>query len=86
VGRELPAKIRANPIVTIPSHVVLIGRVMGLLSGVSRSLDSKVDLIRTVLPYALGTPPAAPVSGETKPRSPKPNAAAVSRPGPPPGV
>ena len=52
VGRELPDKIRENPIVRIPSHVVLLGRVLGLLSGVSRSLGSRVDLVRTILPYA----------------------------------
>ncbi len=52
VGRELPDKIRENPIVRIPSHVVLLGRVLGLLSGVSRSLQSRIDLVQTILPYA----------------------------------
>jgi len=52
VGRELPDKIRENPIVRIPSHVVLLGRVLGLLSGVSRSLKSRIDLVQTILPYA----------------------------------
>jgi len=96
VGRELPEKIRANPIVRIPSHVVLIGRVMGLLSGVSRSLESKVDLIRTVLPYALGTPPASPAPDPSAPEGRKRRASkrkgpvgprpGVNRPGPPPGA
>jgi hypothetical protein len=31
--------------------------VMGLLSGVSRSLGSQVDLVRTILPYVLGARP-----------------------------
>ena len=57
IGRELSERIRENPIVRIPSHVVLLGRVMGLLSGVSRSLGSEVDLMRTILPYALGPAP-----------------------------
>ena len=56
VGRELPDKIRENPIVRIPSHVVLLGRVLGLLSGVSRSLGSRIDLVRTILPYAFERP------------------------------
>jgi predicted unusual protein kinase regulating ubiquinone biosynthesis (AarF/ABC1/UbiB family) len=62
---ELGAEIRRNPIVVIPSHVVLLGRVLGLLSGVSRSLGSKVDLLPVVLPYVFGgggsapTPPPA---------------------------
>ena len=51
---EIPEMIRANPIVRVPSHVVLIGRVLGLLSGLGRSLGSRVDLLRTLLPYALG--------------------------------
>jgi predicted unusual protein kinase regulating ubiquinone biosynthesis (AarF/ABC1/UbiB family) len=53
VRRELPDQIRENPVVRVPGHVVLLGRVLGLLSGVSRTLGSKVDLVRTVLPYAL---------------------------------
>ena len=83
VGRELPEKIRANPIVTIPSHVVLIGRVMGLLSGVSRSLDSKVDLMGTLLPYALEAPPT---SRAPNPGSASAPSAALNRPSPTPGA
>jgi predicted unusual protein kinase regulating ubiquinone biosynthesis (AarF/ABC1/UbiB family) len=62
LGGELPEMIRRNPIVRVPSHVVLLGRVLGLLSGISRTLESKVDLARTIFPYALGTapPPARP--------------------------
>jgi predicted unusual protein kinase regulating ubiquinone biosynthesis (AarF/ABC1/UbiB family) len=51
---QIPDMIRSNPIVQVPGHVVLIGRVLGLLSGLSRSLGSRVDLLRTILPYALG--------------------------------
>jgi predicted unusual protein kinase regulating ubiquinone biosynthesis (AarF/ABC1/UbiB family) len=59
---ELGAEIRRNPIVAIPSHVVLLGRVLGLLSGVSRSLGSKVDLLPVVLPYVFGGGASAPVA------------------------
>jgi predicted unusual protein kinase regulating ubiquinone biosynthesis (AarF/ABC1/UbiB family) len=52
VGRELAERVRANPFVRIPSHVVLIARVLGLLSGVSHTLGSRVDLVRTLVPYA----------------------------------
>ena len=38
----------------VPGHLVLIARVLALLSGVSHSLGSKVDLMRTLMPYALG--------------------------------
>ncbi|MEE9608270.1 MAG: AarF/ABC1/UbiB kinase family protein [Myxococcota bacterium] len=54
IGREVSERVRANPIVRIPTHVVLLGRVLGLLSGVSHSLGSRVDLVRTILPYAVG--------------------------------
>ena len=52
--REIPERVRANPIVRIPHHLVLLGRVLGLLSGVSSSLGARIDFIRTVTPYALG--------------------------------
>jgi predicted unusual protein kinase regulating ubiquinone biosynthesis (AarF/ABC1/UbiB family) len=54
IGRELPELVRANPIVRIPSHLVLMGRVFGLLSGLSRTLGSRVDLVQTILPYVSG--------------------------------
>lgn len=60
LGEEMPEMLRANPIVKVPSHILLIGRVLGLLSGVSRTLGSRVDLLRTLLPYALGVRGAAP--------------------------
>jgi len=56
LGEEIPELVRANPIVRVPGHVLLIGRVLGLLSGLSSTLDSRVDLLRTLLPYALGAP------------------------------
>ncbi len=52
---ELPDMIRANPIVRIPSHVVLLGRVLGLLSGTGHALGARVDLMGTIVPYLLGT-------------------------------
>jgi len=51
---EVPDRIRENPVVRVPTHLVLLARVVGLLSGVNRSLDSKVDLARTLLPYVMG--------------------------------
>ncbi len=62
LGEEMPEMIRKNPIVRVPGHIVLLGRVLGLLSGVSRTLGSRVDLLRTLVPYVLGrradTPPS----------------------------
>ena len=54
---DIPEHIRANPIVRIPHHLVLMARVFGLLSGVARSLDVKLDLYQTLLPYAFAKPP-----------------------------
>jgi ubiquinone biosynthesis protein len=51
--RELPERIRANPIVRVPSHVVLLGRVLGLLSGVGRSLGAELDLVEILVPYVM---------------------------------
>jgi predicted unusual protein kinase regulating ubiquinone biosynthesis (AarF/ABC1/UbiB family) len=60
LGRELSEKVRANPIVRMPSHLVLVGRVLGLLSGVNRTLETRIDLMSTILPYVMGTPSRSP--------------------------
>ena len=49
----LPEHIRANPIVHVPTHLVLLGRVLALLSGVNRSLGARLDLPSLILPYAM---------------------------------
>ena len=54
-GRKLPERIRENPIVSIPAHLVFIGRVLGLLSGVNRSLGSRLDLAQVIIPYVMNT-------------------------------
>jgi predicted unusual protein kinase regulating ubiquinone biosynthesis (AarF/ABC1/UbiB family) len=62
IGEELAAKARANPLIRIPSHMVLLGRTLGLLSGLARSLDTGVDPMQIVLPYLVGSlPPTPPV-------------------------
>jgi predicted unusual protein kinase regulating ubiquinone biosynthesis (AarF/ABC1/UbiB family) len=52
VNKRLNKAIRANPIVEIPREFLLIGRMTGLLSGLGKHLDSKVDVSATILPYA----------------------------------
>jgi aarF domain-containing kinase len=56
-GDELPRLIRENPIVRIPSHVVLLGRVIALLSGLGRTLEARVNMLQTILPYLVKTAP-----------------------------
>jgi predicted unusual protein kinase regulating ubiquinone biosynthesis (AarF/ABC1/UbiB family) len=51
-SEEMPRAIRANPVVEVPADVLLVGRMMGLLSGLGKSLDSQVDLFTTIMPYA----------------------------------
>ena len=50
-GAEMPRVMRADPLVQIPGDVLLVGRVLGLLSGISKQLGSEVDLAATLVPY-----------------------------------
>jgi predicted unusual protein kinase regulating ubiquinone biosynthesis (AarF/ABC1/UbiB family) len=62
-GDRLTRMVRENPIVRMPTHVVLLGRVLGLLSGLGRQLEARVDLVKTVLPYAAGSRGGRPAGG-----------------------
>lgn len=55
---EIPERIRENPIVRIPHHLVLVGRVLALLTGLNAGLEAKVDFLKILMPYVLGAPPA----------------------------
>ncbi|MSP23028.1 MAG: AarF/ABC1/UbiB kinase family protein [Dehalococcoidia bacterium] len=69
VNIRLGRILRANPLVEVPPDVILIARVMGLLSGISRSLESNADLLASIEAYlqppALATSP--PVSASATP-------------------
>ncbi len=43
--------MRANPVTDIPRELLLIMRVSGLLSGLGKHLESRVDVTQTLLPY-----------------------------------
>ncbi len=43
--------VKANPVTDIPRELLLIMRVTGLLSGLGKHLESRVDMSRTLLPY-----------------------------------
>jgi aarF domain-containing kinase len=51
-SEEFPRTLRANPVVEVPADVLLVSRMMGLLSGLGKTLDSQVDLFTTIMPYA----------------------------------
>lgn len=51
VNAMLTRTLRENPVVNVPSDIVLVGRVTGLLAGLAKSLNSQVDLLGTMMPY-----------------------------------
>ena len=51
VNLRLGRVLRSNPLVQVPGDVILIARVMGLLSGIGRTLDSKTDILESLVPY-----------------------------------
>ncbi len=50
LGAELSKLLRADPLATIPPHLFLLGRVLGLLAGVSAQLGVRANLARALLP------------------------------------
>ena len=52
-ANEISEAMLKDPIVEAPSDLVLVGRVMGLLSGVGKQLGSEVNLLETLAPYLL---------------------------------
>jgi predicted unusual protein kinase regulating ubiquinone biosynthesis (AarF/ABC1/UbiB family) len=51
INERLGSVLRANPLVDVPGDVILIARVMGLLSGLGKMLESETDLLEALLPY-----------------------------------
>src|SRR3989441_10228104 len=54
---EIPRVMRANPVVQVPGDILLVGRVMGLLSGIGKQLGSDVDPGAALLPYLASAAP-----------------------------
>ncbi|MFI5315703.1 MAG: ABC1 kinase family protein [Myxococcota bacterium] len=50
VGAELSSLLRADPLASLPPHLFLLGRVLGLLAGVSAQLGVRANLARALLP------------------------------------
>jgi predicted unusual protein kinase regulating ubiquinone biosynthesis (AarF/ABC1/UbiB family) len=57
-NEELPKAMRANPLVEVPGDILLVGRVMGLLSGIGKQLGSEVDPTALLLPFLATAKPA----------------------------
>ncbi|GBD25492.1 putative protein kinase UbiB [bacterium HR30] len=49
--------LRENPLVDVPSDILLVLRVMGLLSGIGKQLHAHIDLLQVMLPHVVGTSP-----------------------------
>ncbi len=52
VNERLARILQENPVTEIPPDILLIFRVIGLMSGLQKRLDSRVNLIDTITPYA----------------------------------
>jgi aarF domain-containing kinase len=52
VNERLARVLNANPVTEIPGDILLIFRVIGLMSGLQKHLDSDVNMVQTIGPYA----------------------------------
>lgn len=62
IAEELLAEVRGRPLVRVPGHIILLGRTLGLLSGLARQLDAGVDPLHVIFPYVMGVATPAPVA------------------------
>ncbi|MGH7960266.1 MAG: ABC1 kinase family protein [Candidatus Binatia bacterium] len=51
LNTKISQAMREDPITEAPGDLVLVGRVMGLLSGLGKQLGSEVNLFTTLMPY-----------------------------------
>ncbi len=52
VNERLARLMADNPVTEIPADILLILRVLGLMSGLQKRLDSTVDMVGTIAPFA----------------------------------
>lgn len=52
VNERLARILNANPVTEIPGDILLIFRVLGLMSGLQKRLESQVNMFETITPYA----------------------------------
>jgi aarF domain-containing kinase len=52
VNERLSRVLNANPVTEVPGDILLIFRVIGLMSGLQKRLDSRVNMVETIQPYA----------------------------------
>jgi predicted unusual protein kinase regulating ubiquinone biosynthesis (AarF/ABC1/UbiB family) len=54
VNERLARILNENPVTEIPADILLVLRVTGLMSGLQKRLDSRVNMVETIVPYAEG--------------------------------
>ena len=52
VNERLSQLLSENPVTNVPPDILLILRVLGLMSGLQKRLDSTVDVAETITPFA----------------------------------
>jgi len=52
VNERLARILQSNPVTQVPPDILLIFRVIGLMSGLQKRLDSRVNMFETIAPYA----------------------------------
>jgi aarF domain-containing kinase len=52
VNERMATILKQNPVTQIPADILLIFRVLGLMSGLQKRLDSHVNMVDTIMPYA----------------------------------
>jgi len=62
IAGDLARSLREDPKARLPAYVWGLGRVLGLVSGVSTTLGTRLDLVGGVLPYLAPEDPAEPRS------------------------
>ena len=50
VNERLARILKENPVTQIPAEMLLIFRVLGLMSGLQKRLDSQVSMFDTIIP------------------------------------
>lgn len=63
VNERLARLLAENPVTAVPPDILLILRVLGLMSGLQKRLDSTVDMVGTITPFAEGQVAADAASG-----------------------
>lgn len=52
VNERLSRIMQANPVTQVPADILLIFRVIGLMSGLQKRLESRVNMLETITPFA----------------------------------